>query len=190
MRDDQAPRPTGRVRASTVGLFLALVLVSLCGWPTHAQVAESTGRRFDETLDVYVRDGYVDYRVLKTSRAGLDSYVSSLASVSLDTASPQEQVAFWLNVYNAIVMQTVVNHYPIQRHSNDYPANSVRQIPGAFEADTHRLAGRTLTLDQIELTILPSFHDPRLFFALGRGAVGSGRLRSEAYSPEIGRAHV
>jgi hypothetical protein len=39
-----------------------------------------------------------------------------------------------------------------------------------------------LTLDQIETTVLPSFQDPRVFLALGRGAVGSGRLRSEAYS--------
>jgi hypothetical protein len=39
-----------------------------------------------------------------------------------------------------------------------------------------------VTLDQIEQTVLPAFHDPRLFLALGRGAVGSGRLRSEAYT--------
>ena len=184
MPDGQAPRATWRVHASSVGLSLALLLVTLFGWPTHAQVSESAGRRFDETLDVYVRDGYADYRALKASRAGLDSYVSSLASVSLDTASPQEQVAFWLNAYNAVVLQTVVDHYPVQRRSNEYPANSVRQIPGAFETRPHRLAGRTVTLDQVELTTLPSFHDPRLFFALGRGAVGSGRLRSEAYSPD------
>ena len=29
--------------------------------------------------------------------------------------------------------------------------------------------------------MLPEFRDPRVYFALGRGAVGSGRLRSEAY---------
>ena len=44
------------------------------------------------------------------------------------------------------------------------------------------MAGSTLTLDQIEQTILPAFNDPRLFFALGRGALGSGRLRSEAFA--------
>src|SRR5206468_651289 len=61
---------------------------------------------------------------------------------------------------------------------------SIRQIPGAFERLTHRVAGRTLTLDQIEQTILPEFHDPRVYLALGRGAEGGGRLRSEAYSAE------
>jgi hypothetical protein len=62
-----------------------------------------------------------------------------------------------------------------------YPANSVRQIPGAFERMKHRLAGQSLTLDEIEKKILPEFKEPRLFLALGRGAIGSGRLRSEAY---------
>jgi hypothetical protein len=44
------------------------------------------------------------------------------------------------------------------------------------------VAGRTVTLDQIEQTILAGFHDPRVFFGLGRGAAGSGRLRSEAFT--------
>ena len=51
-----------------------------------------------------------------------------------------------------------------------------------FERTPRRVAGRTLTLDQIEQNVLPAFNDPRVFFALGRGAVGSGRLRSEPYS--------
>jgi hypothetical protein len=39
-----------------------------------------------------------------------------------------------------------------------------------------------VTLDEIEKTILPAFGDPRLYLALGRGSVGGGRLRSEAYA--------
>ena len=91
-------------------------------------------------------------------------------------------MAFWVNAYNAFVLQTVVNHYPIHGRSRRYPANSIRQIPGAFEQAKHRAAGRTVTLDEIEKTILPEFKEPRLYLALGRGAIGSGRLRSEAYA--------
>ena len=46
------------------------------------------------------------------------------------------------------------------------------------------MAGRSLTLDEIENAIVPEFHDPRVYFALGRGAVGSGRLRSEAFAAD------
>lgn len=163
-----------------------LLAVVMLGGAMRAQDGAQTARqdRFDRILDLNVRDGFVYYRALASDRTRLDAYVTSLAGARLDSASPQEQVAFWINAYNAVVLQTVVGHYPIQARTKDYPAGSIRQIPGAFERESHRLAGRTLTLDQIEQTVLPTFHDPRIFFALGRGAVGSGRLRSEAYAAD------
>ena len=94
----------------------------------------------------------------------------------------ERQIAFWLNAYNAFVLQTVLDRYPINGKASGYPSSSIRQIPGAFEKLPHRAAGRTVTLDEIEKTILPTFKEPRVYLALGRGAVGSGRLRSEAFT--------
>ena len=146
-------------------------------------VTDETRRKtLDLILDTYVRGGDVYYRALKAERGKLDGYVSQLATVSTDKFSHDENVAFWLNTYNALVLRTVIDHYPIQGRTPAYPAKSIRQIPGAFERLTHRVAGRTLTLDQIEQTILPEFHDPLVYFALGRGAAGGGRLRSEAFT--------
>src|SRR5207245_2005564 len=44
------------------------------------------------------------------------------------------------------------------------------------------VAGKSVTLDQIENTILAGYGDPRIYLVLGRSAMGSGRLRSEAFS--------
>jgi hypothetical protein len=150
----------------------------------HAQQTVDDDARlkgYDTLLDLYVRDGLVYYRALTSDRSRLDAFVSGLASASLDTRSREEQLAFWINGYNAIVLQAVVDRYPIQGRSPEYPPASIRQIPGVFERTQRRIAGRTLTLDQIEQTVLPGFNDPRVYFALGRGALGSGRLRSEAF---------
>jgi hypothetical protein len=138
----------------------------------------------DAVLDTYVRDGEVYYRALKLERGRLDAFVNQLGSASTDKMSRDEQVAFWINAYNALVLRTVIDHYPIQGHTAAYPQKSIRQISGAFERLPHRVAGRTLTLDQIEQTVLTEFHDPRIYFALGRGAEGGGRLRSEAYAAD------
>jgi hypothetical protein len=147
--------------------------------------ADARRKAFDELLDVNVRDGMVYYRALRSERGRLDGYVSSLANVAIESAPREEQIAFWINAYNAVVLQTVVDHYPIVQRVHDYPAKSIRQIPGAFDRLQHRLGGRMMTLDQIEQSALAGFHDPRVFFALGRGAVGGGRLRSEAYAPDL-----
>lgn len=139
---------------------------------------------FGELLDLYVRDGQVYYRALQQTRAKLDRYVSSLdvPAATYDTWSRADQAAFWLNAYNAFVLQSVIDHYPIQGHFAGYPTKSIRQIGGVFERQKHRAAGRSVTLDEIETEILPTFDDPRMLLALGRGAVGSTRLRSEAFT--------
>jgi hypothetical protein len=152
--------------------------------PQASLPAESFHRPLDQILDLNVRDGLVYYRALRSDRGRLDRYVASLnvSSTSYDGWAREQKIAFWLNAYNAFVLQTVVNNYPIHGRSSLYPSDSIRQIPGAFEQIHHRAAGRNLTLDEIEKTVLPEFKDPRVYLALGRGAVGSGRLRSEAYT--------
>ena len=143
---------------------------------------------YDALLDLHVRDGLVYYRALQGDRAKLNRYVASLNSPSVVSGyaqwSSDQKKAFWLNAYNALVLKTVIDRYPIAGKSPEYPSVSIRQLAGAFERTAHRVAGRSLTLDQIEQTVLPEFGDPRVFLALGRGAVGSGRLRSEAYAAD------
>ncbi len=138
---------------------------------------------FEQWMDLYVRDGFVYYGVLKSQRSILDRYVSSLADPQPATLPKNSQVAFWLNAYNALVMQTVVDHFPLAS-SDVYPHGSIRQIAGAFDRAPHQVAGRTLTLDQIENTVLAGFDEPRVFLAMGRGAVGSPRLRSELFTAD------
>jgi uncharacterized protein DUF547 len=171
------------MRRIMVVLFL-LGVSSIAAPRAQESAAESAARKlYDQILDLNVRDGFVYYRALKGERGKLDGYVTQLGSVSIEKASRDAQIAFWLNAYNAIVLKTVVDHYPIQGHSTEYPGRSIRQISGAFDRLQHRVAGRMLTLDQIEQTVLAGFKDPRLYLAIGRGAVGGGRLRSEAFDP-------
>jgi hypothetical protein len=144
---------------------------------------------FDAVLDLHVRDGLVYYNALQADRGRLSRYITSLNSPDVVSAytswDKDRQKAFWINAYNAFVLQTVVSHYPIRGRAAAYPTNSIRQIPGAFEKTPHLAAGKSVTLDQIETKILAEFKDPRVFVALGRGAVGSGRLRSEAFGAKM-----
>ena len=165
----------------------SVLLVGLCVVATPSaqeSLADSARRKsFDQILDLYVRDGFVYYRALKLERAKLDGFINLIATTAADQLPREERLAFWLNAYNATVLRTVIDHYPIHGHSAAYPPRSIRQVPGAFDRLTHKVGGRMLTLDQIEQTVLPEFKDPRVYLALGRGALGGGRLRSEAFVP-------
>ena len=170
-----------------VATFLVLLLAfgTLRAQEPTPPAVDPLHRPFDEILDIYVRDGLVYYRALKSERGRFDRYVQSLADTSAETIkswAPERQLAFWINAYNAAVLRTVIDHYPIRGRAPEYPANSIRQIPGAFERATHRAGGRTFTLDALERDVIAGFGDPRALFALGRGAMGGGRLKSEAFT--------
>jgi len=167
----------GRVLCTLTAVVVSAALLSAQEF-IPAPGAELIHRPLDAILDVNVRDGLVYYRALKGDRGRLDRYLASLnvTAAVYQGWSKKQQMAFWVNAYNAFVLQTVINNYPLRA--------TIKHVPGAFDKATFRAAGRTVTLDQIEKTILAEFKDPRLFLALGRGAVGSGRLRSEAYTAE------
>lgn len=172
--------------AAALLLVVSSLRVGASGPPAMQVSAPGAGihASFDGLLDLYVREGLVYYRALAAERGALDRYISNLdvPAAALEGWTRETQAAFWLNAYNALVLRTVVTAYPIRGRLDEFPVNSVRQVPGAFER-RHRIAGRQVSLDDIERTVLPAFDDPRMYFALGRGSIGGGRLRSEAFLP-------
>lgn len=172
--------------------MVTALLVLLIAGPPAAQepvtvTVDPLHKPFDEILDLYVRDGLVYYYALRQERAKFDRYVQAISEVGAETVArwPQpRQLAYWINAYNAFVLRSVIDGYPIRGKAPDYPANSIRQIPGAFERRTFRAGGRQLTLDAIEREVIGGFDDPRALLALGRGAMGGSRLKSEAFTAD------
>ncbi|HLK11178.1 MAG TPA: DUF547 domain-containing protein [Candidatus Binatia bacterium] len=127
----------------------------------------------------------LDYaRWKREGQAELDGYLHALAAVCPATYAswaPPQQIAFWLNAYNAYTVRLVLDHYPI---------TSIRKIGilpfAAFRArfvPIHVLGGdRDLTLEEIENDVLRKrFHEPRIHFALVCAAVSCPKIGTEAY---------
>ena len=167
-------------------VVLAAVMIATASTPSASPFSQGDPADrhtpLDRILDTFVRDGYVYYKALKGSRGALDQYVTSLdiTPEQLARMAENDRRAFWLNAYNAIVLRTVINAYPIRGAATTFPPSSIGQIPGAFDRVKHRVAGQVLSLDEIE-NLIAGFGDARLLLALGRGAIGSARLRSEVY---------
>lgn len=132
-------------------------------------------------------DGLVDYAGLKVSGEAnaIAEEVSRVKETDYDSWTENDRIAFWLNAYNAFTLKLIVDHYPIQPSTgkNKFPANSIRQIPGAWERKKFKALGREVTLDEIEHKILRAeFAEPRVHMALVCAAVSCPKLRREPYN--------
>ncbi|NMO20890.1 DUF547 domain-containing protein [Pyxidicoccus fallax] len=130
-------------------------------------------------------DGNVDFASVGRERQTLDAFVQSLASFSPHNrpdvfTSPEEQLAYWLNAYNALVLQQVVDGYPY--------LESVQQpwLGRFFWGRAWPVGGERLTLWALRHRVLRTeFADPRIHFALFEAARGGARLDGAPYQPEF-----
>lgn len=132
--------------------------------------------------------GHVAYREMKKNPQKLSQFVKELAQLSpsaFQSFSREEKLAFWINAYNALVLQLIVTHYPIHSSffaSLRFPRESIQQIPGAFDHPRFTVMGKKMSLDQIENDILrQKFHEPRIHMALVCAARSCPPLRQEPY---------
>lgn len=130
---------------------------------------------WDVLLHRHVRDGAVDYQGLAADRQALDAYLTTLRGVDVyQLPNRDNQLVFWINAYNASVITGVLDHYPLR---------SVKDIDGFFETIRYRVAGRDLTLNEIEQEGR-ALGDWRIHFAVVCASSSCPTLRSEAYDPE------
>jgi hypothetical protein len=162
-------------------------------WAVAANAADQTQSPYAVVLQSYVDDdGLVDYAKLKANGAALlDSACAAFAAATpaqYEFWNEKDRIAFWLNAYNAYTLHLIVANYPIQpaKGKTKYPANSIRQIPGAWEHKKFRALGRDVTLDEIEHKILRvEFNEPRIHMALVCAAVSCPKLRREPYRGDV-----
>jgi uncharacterized membrane protein YdjX (TVP38/TMEM64 family) len=154
--------------------------------PTHAA--------FSAVLRDVVHQPLVDYQAVVDAQPALRAYLGTLAATSLEAvtaASREEQLAFWINAYNACMLQLVADHYPIEKDGNVFariknsvagrPANSVWQIPDVFTRSHCRVAGKERSQDELEHEIIRPMGEPRIHFAVNCAAQSCPVLWPEAY---------
>lgn len=159
-----------RLTLTTFLTMLALTMMSSSAW---ADVINP--KPFDEILKGYVdRRGRVDYAGLKANEADLKKltdFVAATASARVK-GSDKEKLAFYINAYNANVIKSVVEKYPI---------TSVMKVKGFFKAEKHSVAGKKLTLDALENELIrKEFKEARIHFVLVCAARSCPRLQRQA----------
>jgi len=165
------------------GIAMTVLLVVTPG-RIVAQAAAPSHEAFDTLLRRHVRGGLVDYDAFERAPE-FRAYLDLLARTDPATLPRAEQLALWINAYNAYTIQQINAHHERRSIKNINKTGGLLSLGGAWKEAMATVGGTRYTLDQIEHErIRPVFREPRVHFALVCAAMGCPPLRSEAYRAE------
>jgi hypothetical protein len=125
-------------------------------------------------LEKYVDTlGQVDYQNWLTEKDQLDAYLQTLEKLPpLEQASKEAKLAYWINAYNALTVQLILENYPLK---------SIRDLDKPWDTICFQLKGKSYTMGAIEHEILRKMNEPRIHFAINCASASCPQLLNQAY---------
>jgi hypothetical protein len=152
---------------------------------SNAQVDHSP---WQKVLDGYLikskTSGHTLFRygdVSNDDKALLEDYIDDLQAVSPATLNKDEQFAFWVNLYNAVTVNLILDAYPV---------DTIRKVGsvinmGPWDDVVVEIDGQEMTLNNIEHGVLrPIFGDNRVHYAVNCASLGCPNLQPLALTAE------
>lgn len=163
-------------------------------WPRWQAYAARSTLRVDQRawaafLEKYLSVGKPDApnlvrygAVTRADRKSLDAYLAMLGRVPVAKLNRAEQRAYWINLYNALTVRTILDHFPVE---------SIRDIKsgwfsaGPWDLKLIAVDGVKLSLNDIEHRILrPIWRDNRIHYAVNCASLGCPKLQPEPFTAE------
>ena len=156
--------------------LMIIILIAIISFEGYSQDVNAFFNKADAFFKANVSNGRVAYSKIHANQDELTSILKVAESISVSKNDTGVYQAFWINAYNLSVIKGIINNYP---------TNSPLDNAGFFDKTTYSLAGKQITLNDIEHKLLRGqFKDARFHFVLVCGAVGCPPLISEAYLPK------
>jgi hypothetical protein len=129
-------------------------------------------------------NGLVDYKGFIKDKTKLEQYTKLLSDNAPDrkTWSKNEQLAYWINAYNAFTVKLIVDNYPVKSIRDLGPKLKIPLIKDVWHYKFFKIGGVDTSLDEIEHSILrKEFDEPRIHFAVNCASISCPPLLNEAY---------
>ena len=124
----------------------------------------------------------LDYASAAKELQALNQYMVNLQAIPVSKLTRPQQLAFWINLYNAATVATILEHYPVQT-IRDIDTSPGLFADGPWGDKILSIEGLELSLDDIEHRILrPIWKDNRLHYALNCASVGCPNLQPQAFT--------
>ena len=165
-------KPMNALRAG----LLAIGIVVASAMTSAAQSADWVAE-YGRLLGKYATPGGVRYAAWKANAAdkqALDQVVNAIAAQNVSSLGQKEQLAFYLNAYNAWIVHEVLEKYPTK---------SVKDALFTFFTGKRiKVAGEEMSFNRLEKDIIiPRFKEPRIHVALNCASQSCPPLLGEPF---------
>ena len=171
--------------------LLASTLVSsgalALAFTASAAAQDDPHAAFDAFLSDYVTeaDGMTLVRydaVTGEDAAALKAYIETLEAIAPSRLSEDEQLAYYFNLYNAAIIDVVLDNRPI---------DSIKEVGGGvfnrgpWKDEVVTVEGEALSFDDIEHGIVRArFDEPRVHYAFNCASIGCPDIKPSAWRAE------
>lgn len=124
--------------------------------------------------------------VTRAERQALRAYIERLQAVPISRFNRAEQLAYWINLYNAATVDIVLEHFPVASIRDINPSSGF--LSGLFGSGPWReklltVEGEAISLDDIEHRILrPIWGDNRIHYGVNCASLGCPDLQPVAFT--------
>lgn len=166
-------------------LFISILLFSCNNNNKKIVASNSTPishEIWNELLQKYVLDGQVNYKGFKADKVHFDEYLNLLNTHHPNNKnwSKNEQLAYWINAYNAYTVELILKNYPVGSIKD--VKKGLPFLNSVWDIEFIEIEGNTYDLNHIEHQILrKEFDEPRIHFAIVCASISCPNLLNEAF---------
>ena len=159
-------------------------------WQAHnaANITAIDHRAWSGLLQRYIKRGrdeinYFKYgAVTAEDKQQLDRYIGSLTAIAISKHNCREQLAYWINLYNALTVKLILWRYPVQSIL-DIDISPGFLADGPWDKKLVDIEGVAVSLNDIEHRILrPIWRDNRVHYAVNCASIGCPNLQNQAFT--------
>lgn len=168
-------------------IFLNIAFIS-CFIVAMAQQESPSHETLSQLLKQHVdQDGIVNYPGFIKDSVKLNTYLKLLSNHPPQKAwGRTEQMAFWINAYNAFTIKLITRYYPLKSIKDIGSSIQIPFVNTPWDIKFITIGKNRYDLNNIEHGILrKKFDDPRIHMVLVCASKSCPILLNEAYDPAI-----
>ena len=174
-----------------LGVLIMSTLIFVGCSPKYKVTSKSepvTHGIWDSLLKAHItEEGWVKYADFQKDRKKLDTYLQKLSAHHPNDKnwSKEEQLAYWMNAYNAFTVQLILDNYPLESIKDIVSGPNIPFVNSPWDIKFINIEGAKYDLGNIEHNFLRKrFDEPRIHFGINCASISCPVLPQFAFNAD------